>query len=132
MTNNLSFSKAERLKSKKTLARLFKEGRSFSVYPVRVVWLKEETPRVVPLQFTVSVPKKKFKNAVDRNRIKRQIREAYRLNKSALIEKLSEKQGDKESFALMMIYVSTDKEAYAKIDKAVGKCLARLARDMFK
>ena len=132
MTTSHNFPKNERLKSKKTLARLFKEGRSFSVYPIRVVWLKESEPKSVPLQFTVSVPKKRFKNAVDRNRIKRQIREAYRLNKSELISKLSTKLEKGETFALMMIYVSTENETYAKIEKSLRRCLERLSRDMSK
>jgi len=129
---NLSFSKEERLKSRKTLARLFKEGHSFSGYPIRVVWLAvEEENQPVTIQFTVSVPKKKFKLAVDRNRIKRQIREAYRLNKASLLEKLAAEAVGK-TFAVMMIYVSHEKEAYAKIEKGVKKSLDRLGRELLK
>ncbi len=132
MTNQ-RFPKEERLKSRKTLAQLFKTGRSFSVYPIRVVWMELEETLVTPLQFTVTVPKKRFKLAVDRNRIKRQIREAYRLHKAPLLEKLSiNKPESKKTYALMMIYVSSEKEAYVRIEKSVRKSLDRLGRDMMK
>jgi ribonuclease P protein component len=126
----LSFPKDERLKSKKTLARLFKEGRSFSAYPIRVVWILQEEVKPTPVQFTVSVPKKKFKSAVDRNRIKRQIKEAYRLHKSALLDKLKHQQEQGKSFAVMMIYVSPDKESYGLIEKSVRNSLSRLMKDL--
>lgn len=126
------FPKEERLKSKKTLSRLFKEGRSFNAFPVRAVWLQMEEAKSSSLQFTVSVPKRKFKHAVDRNRIKRQIREAYRLHKSELTELLSTAYNNKPTFALMLIYVSRDKESYQTIQKGVKKSINRLMRDMSK
>jgi ribonuclease P protein component len=127
-----SFPKDERLKSKKTLARLFKEGRSFSAYPIRVVWILQDEVKPAPVQFTVSVPKKKFKDAVDRNRIKRQIKEAYRLHKFALLDKLQHQHQQGKSFAIMMIYVSTEKEPYEHIEKSVRNSLNRLMKDLRK
>src|SRR5574344_1502412 len=78
------FTKAERLCSKKEITALFNEGKSFAISHIRVVYRflpkQEESPNAI----LVSVPKKYFKHAVDRNLLKRRIREAYRLNKELL------------------------------------------------
>jgi ribonuclease P protein component len=77
-----SFSKEERLCSKKLIDRLFHSGSSFLLYPFRISWVSEPLPAGTPVQVLISVPKKKFKRAVDRNLLKRRIREVYRLQKS--------------------------------------------------
>lgn len=79
-----SFPKEERLHSKKLIAELFGKGSSFNLYPLRFVSIKSAAPLTTPPQVLVSVSKKYFKKAVDRNRIKRQLREIYRLNKHVL------------------------------------------------
>lgn len=81
-----TLSKKERLSSRKRIEQLFSTGRTFNVYPVRVFYcfILSEAPGV---QVLFSVPKKRFKKAVDRNRIKRLFREAYRLQKHSLQEK---------------------------------------------
>ena len=76
----------------------------------------------VPIQFTVSVSKKKFKRAVDRNRVKRQIREAYRLNKAPLFEKL--KQSEKK-YAWMVIFTGTELPDYQRVEKAMKKLISK-------
>ncbi len=77
-----NFQKEERLYSKKLLDELFKNGSSFLLYPFRVTWLRSPNlEQAFPAQIVVSVPKKRFKNSVDRNLIRRRIKEAYRLNK---------------------------------------------------
>lgn len=80
---SLSFDRTERLKSRKVIGALFKGGQSYVAYPLRVVWvpLGDETATEHPAQVAISVSKRAFKTAVARNRIKRQIREAYRLHK---------------------------------------------------
>ena len=95
---DLSYSKKEKLKSKKLIEKLFAEGRAVSVFPLRLIYLKEgETNKVA-----VSVSKRNFKKAVDRNRIKRLLREAYRHNKNMLID------NNVDGYALMILYISKD------------------------
>ena len=78
-----SFKKAERLNSKKLIKELFNKGSSFYLYPFKVIYLSDpsDTPNT---QVLISVSKRNFKKAVDRNKIKRRIKEAYRLNKGQL------------------------------------------------
>ncbi len=90
MTGKYTFPKAEKLSSRKLIGKLFEEGKSFLVYPVKVVYLEMENlsdcSQMPPVSVLISVSRKKFKRAVHRNRIKRLIRECYRLNKQALAE----------------------------------------------
>ena len=76
---NNTLCKKERLKSQKLIWRLFEEGTSIKVFPFRLVYIATEK---TSLQSSFSVPKRNFKKAVDRNRIKRLIKEAYRLEKN--------------------------------------------------
>ena len=85
-----TFGKDERLHKKILIKKLFTEGVSFFVYPFRVTTLQTDLS-VLPIQILISVPKQSFKNAVDRNLLKRRIREAYRKNKQVLYKSLQEK-----------------------------------------
>ncbi len=131
---DFTFHRGERLKSRKTIERLFKEGNSFAQYPLRVVWVvQEESQSDFPVQFALSVSKKKFKRAVDRNRIRRLVREAYRLNKALLYEKLrAEKAIDQEKvskqIALMVIYTSSKILTFAEIEKSMRELLRRFVK----
>ena len=117
-----SFKKSERLKSRKTISRLFnREGNSVAKYPLRLVFMEIEESES-PIQFTVSVSKKKFKRAVDRNRVKRQIREAYRLNKATLFEKL-EQSGKK--YAWMVIFTGSELPDYRQVEKGMKKMISK-------
>ena len=80
---NNTLGKTERLKSRKLIKKLFEEGISIKNYPFRLVYIATETP---PIKSSFSVPKRNFKKAVDRNRIKRLIKEAYRLEKKNLFK----------------------------------------------
>ena len=84
------FPKKEHLCGEIRIGKLFAEGTAFIVYPLRVVY-KLTDERVVSVKVMVGAPKKRFKSAVKRNRLKRLMRESYRLNKSILIEKCIEK-----------------------------------------
>ena len=76
-----SLSKEERLSWKRYIDQLFAEGQSFVAFPLRVVYLPLEEQMQAPVSILISVSKKKFKRAVKRNLIKRQVREAYRVRK---------------------------------------------------
>ncbi|MEO6583853.1 MAG: ribonuclease P protein component, partial [Ferruginibacter sp.] len=82
------FGRPDKLKSRKLIEQLFKTGRSFSNFPFRVVWLSKND--LAHLQAGVGVSSRYFKKATDRNRIKRLIREAYRLQKNTLQQHLLE------------------------------------------
>ena len=76
-----TFKKEERLCNKKLIDKLFHNGSSFLCYPFKASWLFVDEPANFPVQILFSVSKKRYKRAVDRNLIKRRMREAYRLNK---------------------------------------------------
>src|SRR6201991_2602888 len=81
MSKTYTFTKEERLCNKSLIDGLFHNGSSVLCYPFRVSWLVTDTPQSFPAQVLVAVPKKRYKRAVDRNLLKRRIREAYRLHK---------------------------------------------------
>ena len=95
-----TFTKEERLCSRKSLDLLFKNGSSFLLYPFRVSYLFVDTPHEFPVQVVINVAKKRYKRAVDRNLIKRRTREAYRLQKSV---QLYEPMGSSEKVLLLSV-----------------------------
>lgn len=117
-----TFKKEEKLKSRKTIELLFKEGRSFSNFPFRVLW-KFTTHSEAPLQTGFAVSSKHFKKAVDRNRIKRLLREAYRLQKKDLQSLLHQQQ---KQLAVFIIYVGNELPEYDFIFEKTTHVLNRL------
>jgi len=87
---NQTFTKDERLKSKVLIKKLFDEGEKWNFFPFRIISLKYPIPSKYPVQLLISVPRSLYRKAVDRNRIKRLIREAFRKNKYLLYEPLEE------------------------------------------
>ncbi len=120
-----TFTRDERLKSRTLISRLFREGHSYVAYPVRVVWLPVELPDVangVRAQMTVSVPKRVFKTAVSRNRLKRLVREAYRLHKHELYAKLAPLD---QYLALMLVYIPKEELPFAAVEEGIKKMIRK-------
>ena len=125
-----TFSKAERLCSKKLIERLFGgEGKSFPAFPLRVVYMPlTEEEMAADVSILVSVPKKRFKRAVKRNRAKRQVREAYRRNKHILTEALAAQEGAPR-MALAFIWLDGKLHPSVEVEQKVKKLLHHIAED---
>jgi ribonuclease P protein component len=122
-TKKYAFPKEEHLCRKKLIEELFgKQSSSFGVYPLRLVYTKTATPTTAPPQVLISVSKRSFKRAVDRNRLKRLIREAYRLNKYRLLE-----QPNGHQVALLgIIFTGKEKSPLALVEKKLISGILRL------
>ena len=118
-----TFKKEERLSSRKVIGELFKSGKALNSGIYRVVWLPLDVQKVFPAQVVISVPKRSFKKAVDRNRIKRLIKEAYRKHKSALYDTLNGKQ---KKIAFIIAYTAKEELSYAEIESKLIITLQRL------
>jgi ribonuclease P protein component len=122
--------KSERLDKKKVIDKMFSGGaRSFSVFPLRVVYLPVEELEA-PVSILVSVSKRRFKRAVKRNRVKRQIREAYRKNKHGLLQTLQDEGRPRSSILLTIpvafIYLSDRLVDSLEIEERMKVALARI------
>src|SRR6187431_44549 len=106
---NFNYPKSEKLKSKITIGLLFTEGKSVSKYPLRLVYKAGTFGESEKIKIGVSVSKKYFKKAVDRNYFKRVLRETYRLNKHLLIDNLD------QPYSFMLFYQSKDRLSYEEI-----------------
>ena len=119
--------KSERLDRKKVIEKMFAGGsRSFSVYPLRVVYLPVEELEA-DASILISVSKRRFKRAVKRNRVKRQIREAYRVNKHELLNILVER---KCRLAIAFIYLSDKLVESSIIEDRMRIALVRITEKM--
>ena len=107
---NFTYPNHHKLKSKTTIDSLFSEGKSVSKYPLRLVYVENTEHNAEVIKMGVSVSKKYFKKAVDRNYFKRILRETYRLNKAILLE------NNEKKYAFMFFYQTKDRLSYEEIE----------------
>lgn len=112
------FPKTEKLKSAKTIETLFLEGKTLSRFPIKVFFLPKVSLETHRAAF--AVPKRNFKSAVERNLVKRRLREAYRLNKHLLAEIHGKK------FVMLFLFLGKVKPQYAELEKAIAGLLKKL------
>jgi ribonuclease P protein component len=117
-----SYNKTEKLKSRKVLTGLFTNGKSFSVFPLKVFYSLSEMSEH-PVKAGVGVSARNFKKAVDRNRIKRVLRECYRLNKLSLHDSVAAKQ---KSVAVFFLYVGKELPEYGMLNEKMKTVLTKL------
>lgn len=113
-----TFNKQEKLKSRKLIKLLFEDGKKIKKYPLLLLFLKVEDDFEHPIKAGFSVPKRNFKRAVDRNKIKRLLRENYRLKKPELYKQLN------ENYILMFIYQGNEILDYHTISEKMSDLLA--------
>lgn len=114
-----TYPKIEKLKSKILIDKLFDEGKSVVSFPLRLVFIGTKFDEPIKVKCGVSVSKRNFKKAVDRNRVKRLMREAYRLNKNAYFNNIT------TQYALMILYIGNDKPTFEQTNKAMKKLLEK-------
>ena len=122
MSSN-SFLKNEKLCQKESIDLIFAEGDKISDRPIKLLWT-EVVSQSLPLQTLISVPKRRIPKATDRNRIKRLIRESFRLHKQPLIDQLTQK---KVFINLAIIYTENKVLSYKEIHDKICLTLQRLS-----
>lgn len=115
---NHRFPNWEKLKSRKTIDKLFSDRKSYTKYPLKVFFIPK--PEEKTHQVAFSVPKRNFKLAVDRNRIKRQMREVYRLNKTIL------NNAQQSKYAMLFLFIAKEKPTYSSLEKTMVQLLEKL------
>lgn len=124
-----SFGKQYKLCSKKVMDTIFEEGKTEKVYPFLLRYLTVDLKTSKRFQIVIAVPKRKFKRAVDRNRIKRLIREAVRKKKHIIESSMS---AEEQQLALFLIYTSNEEETYQKIIDKIEALFLRLVESRAK
>ncbi len=126
--SDFRLTKAERLKSRKVLQTLFREGKSLGIPPIRMIWREQSMKDAKsPVQIAVTVPKRSFSKAVLRNRLKRRMREAYRLQKSRLLDHY---QPTDRQLAILFIYTGRQEIPYQDIERSMKHLLKRLVKKL--
>ncbi len=120
-----TFRKSERLCKRKRIELLFGAGsRSLAAYPLRAVYMVEERAGE-PVEVLVSVPKRLFRRAVDRNRLKRLIREAYRHNKHIIRQALADRH-----IAMSFLWISNEMASFETVESKVRNLLQRISEEI--
>lgn len=125
MLKQKGLSKDRRLKSRKAIEQIFREGKSISAFPFKVLYLFRESTPDIPVLFGVTASSRNFKKATDRNRIKRLTREAYRIRQPDIFERC---RATNTSLSLFFIYTGKEIVDFKTVEKAMEQCLLKLNR----
>lgn len=117
-----TFHKKEKLKSKKLIEQLFENGQSVSAFPLRLVYLQTTFEDAVIAKTGVSVSKRNFKTAIARNRIKRLLREVYRLNKATYFNNIT------TQYAFMILYIGKDIPTLAQVETRMNQLFEKFLK----
>jgi len=121
---DFKYPKHEKLKSRKTIDVLFSSGKSVSKFPLRLVYAENPLAESGMVQIGVSVSKRHFKHAADRNYFKRVLRETYRLNKQLLVENLD------RPFAFMLLYQTKERLSFEDINSKTVALFEKFAQQL--
>jgi ribonuclease P protein component len=125
---SFKFPKSERLTNKKKFEQLFEKGISIKGFPLKLIFILEPRTEEAPaIQVAFTVPKRSFKKAVDRNFLRRKMKEVYRLNRQTVIELLDQKN---ESMYAILIYTNREKMDYQSIEKGWFKLVSKLVDNL--
>jgi len=116
------FPKIEKLKSESLIRDIFEEGKSITSYPLKLIYLGIKVTAKTKIQCGVTVPKRNFKSAVKRNRIKRLLRESYRLNKEQIFNNIE------GSFAFLFLYIGKEMPEYDEVEKNMRVILQKFLK----
>ena len=126
MIKDFSYNKTEKLKSKKQLDKIFESGKSFTFFPVKVFYdLSDEQDNII--KTGVGVSSRHFKKAVQRNRIKRLLREAYRTEKQPLHVHLN---NNNKQLSLFLLFVDKIMPQYDLLKTKMKLCIQRLIHEL--
>ena len=126
----LTLKKEERISSRTLIEKLFDGGnsRSMTAYPVRIVYLIESQPQEAAVKILVSAPKRNLKRAIDRNRVKRQMREAYRKNKHIVLERIDHTSNT--TLALAFIWLEKELCSSSDVEEKIVNLLKRVSEKL--
>ncbi len=127
MSTNHTLGKQERLKSNLRIQELLKNGHKVSRFPLKVYWTCGNRPQKYPVRMAVIVPKHRFKRAVDRNLMKRRIREAYRLNKNLVYEPLLKKD---LNISMIILFLSDEFISFDSLETGIRELLQKLVKNL--
>jgi ribonuclease P protein component len=127
MAGTFSYNKFEKLKSRKQIELLFAKGKSISAFPVKVFYLPIDHTPLHPVQVGVGVSARHFKKAVDRNTIKRRMREAYRLHKLPLHDHLVAEQ---KSVAVFILWIDKQIPTTALVQDLMPTVIEKLIKQL--